>query len=624
MFRPILSLALAGLIGLAAYPAAARTLQGAVDDPTSITDFSAKNGDGKGGGGGGGKANRGGGGGGGKANRGGGGGDGGKANRGGGGGGKFSRGGGGGGRKDFGGRGGGGPKFGGGGGGDRPKFGRGGGDRQKFGGGDRRGERGRDRGPRIERAGRGDNIGRKQSRERRQERVEQRNRNRDQLRELQSRQREQLKDKNLDRAGRERLRVQQRRERQDLQSRLLNERRQRVQDGDRRRDQISEERRAKRDEARKQRAERREQRLRDRDKTREQRVDRRERRRVSDDEARRGRFVNRDRFERRGRDFSRRAWRHGRRAAFVAWSGPVFLPFIYADLFDYTFFPYAYDRGYWDYAYDDFFDSMFWAYGSPYADPGFVAPLPRGERPARVSPQTRAAITQACTPDRGLTAWPFQRIESAVNPSADQQKLLDALRTAASDAAEAFKASCRADFALTPPGRVSAMISRIEATLEALRIVRPPLEAFYDSLSDEQKERFNQIGPEIGRSDEKAARARGTPDQDPQSCKEAKTGLATAPIDRIEDAVQPTEAQRAAFQKLSDASQNAVETLQAACPDAIPLTPTGRLEAMQTRLEAMLDAAEIVQPALEEFYAMLTNEQKARFNSLGRDAQRMN
>ncbi|ARP98816.1 hypothetical protein CAK95_06800 [Pseudorhodoplanes sinuspersici] len=461
-------------------------------------------------------------------------------------------------------------------------------------------------------------------REQRRERVEQRSRNRDQLRQLQSRQREQLRDRKLDRAGREKLRAQQRQERRDLLSRQQDERRQQVQERDRRRDQINNERRAKREEARKQRAERREQRLRDRDKIREQRADRRERRRISDDDARRGRFVNRDRFERRGGDFSRKAWRHGRRAAFVAWSGPVFLPFIYADLFDYTFFPYAYDPGYWGYVYDDFFDSMFWAYGSPYSDPGFAAPLPRGGRPARVSPQMRTAITQACTPDRGLTAWPFQHIESAVKPTADQQKLLDAVRTAASEAADAFKASCSTDFALTPPGRVNAMISRIEATLEALRIVRPPLEAFYNSLSDEQKERFNQIGPNIGRNDERAARSRGTPEQELQSCKEAGTGLAAAPIDRIEDAVQPTEMQRAAFQKLSDASQNAVETLQAACPEAIALTPTGRLEAMQTRLEAMLDAAEIVQPALEEFYATLTNEQKARFNALGRDARRVN
>lgn len=610
MFRAVIPLVLAGLIGVATSAAHANGLRNAADDHPLATDFSAKKGDG-GGGGGGGKANRGGGGGG-KANRGGGGG-GGKAHRGGGG------------RKDFGGG------------------GRGGGHKIGRGGGGQRGERGRDRGPRFERGPRRENAGRdnagrnnrrenarrdrprnEQVREQRQERVEQRNRNRDQLRELQSRQRQQLRDKNLDRAGREKLRAQQRQERNDLVSRQRDERRQQAQDRDRRRDQSNEERRAKREEARKQRAERREQRLREREKTREQRADRRERRRVSDDEARRGRFVNRDRNWRRGRDFSRRAWRNGRRAAFVAWSGPLFLPYIYSDLFDYTFFPYAYDQGYWAYAYDDFFDSMFWAYGGPYSDPGFAAPLPRGSGPARVSPQTRNAIAQACAPDKGLTAWPFQRIESAIKPTADQQKLLDRVRAAAGEAADAFKSSCSTDFALTPPGRVSAMINRIEATLEALRIVRPPLEEFYTSLTDEQKERFNQIGPDIGRSDEKAARNRGTQEQDAQSCKEAKIGMASAPIDRIEDAVKPTDAQRAAFEKLSGASQSAVETLQAACPEAIALTPTGRLEAMQSRLDAMLDAAEIMQPALEEFYATLSNEQKARFNSLGREAQRVN
>ena len=39
------------------------------------------------------------------------------------------------------------------------------------------------------------------------------------------------------------------------------------------------------------------------------------------------------------------------------------------------------------------------------------------------------------------------------------------------------------------------MINRISATLEAVRIVRPALEAFYNALSDEQRTRFNRMGP---------------------------------------------------------------------------------------------------------------------------------
>ena len=42
------------------------------------------------------------------------------------------------------------------------------------------------------------------------------------------------------------------------------------------------------------------------------------------------------------------------------------------------------------------------------------------------------------------------------------------------------------------------MTNRISATLDAVRIVRPALEKFYNSLSDEQQARFNAIGPRIG------------------------------------------------------------------------------------------------------------------------------
>jgi hypothetical protein len=41
---------------------------------------------------------------------------------------------------------------------------------------------------------------------------------------------------------------------------------------------------------------------------------------------------------------------------------------------------------------------------------------------------------------------------------------------------------------------------------------------------------------------------------------------------------------------------------------------------MEKRLEAMMQAANLVQPALDEFYATLSSEQKARFNTLGQFA----
>src|SRR5262249_27100847 len=163
---------------------------------------------------------------------------------------------------------------------------------------------------------------------------------------------------------------------------------------------------------------------------------------------------------------------------------------------------------------------------------------------------------------------------------------------------------------------------RLEAMHEAMGIVRPPLERFYDSLSDEQKARFNAIGPNIG-ADNNAQAARNAPrDQAAKACGEAKHGLTDLPIEQIEDAVRPTEQQQHALDRLRETTDKAVAVLQGACPDFAAETPVGRLDQMNKRVEAMLQAARTMQPALQDFYASLSNEQKARFNTLGRQAAR--
>ena len=69
--------------------------------------------------------------------------------------------------------------------------------------------------------------------------------------------------------------------------------------------------------------------------------------------------------------------------------------------------------------------------------------------------------------------------------------------------------------------------------------VRPALERFYNSLSDEQKERFNELGPKNTAANAEASEASQAAD----ACKQPKQGLANLPIEKIEDAVNPTDAQ---------------------------------------------------------------------------------
>jgi hypothetical protein len=196
--------------------------------------------------------------------------------------------------------------------------------------------------------------------------------------------------------------------------------------------------------------------------------------------------------------------------------------------------------------------------------------------------------------------------------------LLDELKRAAAKAADAFKDSCGGSYAMTPPGRLRAMTNRVSATLEAVRIVRPAQEKFYKSLSDEQQARFNALGPNVG--DRSQPQPQQEANTQPDTCGEPKSSLTQLPIERIEAVIRPAGKQKETLDHLREATERAVQGLQAACPDSVPLTPVGRLEAMEKRLQAMIQAAKLVQPTLDEFYATLSNEQKARFNTLGQFA----
>jgi LTXXQ motif family protein len=318
------------------------------------------------------------------------------------------------------------------------------------------------------------------------------------------------------------------------------------------------------------------------------------------------------------------AWRLRRRAAFVPWSGALFWPYVYTDMFYYAFWPGAYDEGYWAYAYDDLLDGAYWAYGDPYAAYAYVGPNPdtAGFTGGRV--RTRAAsgrdVAAACEQSANVADWPFGQIEAAIAPTPEQQQLLNNLKSAANQAANMLRTSCPSSFPLTPPGRLQAMTARLDATLRAVDLVRPPLARFYDSLSDEQKARFNAIGPEPGHE---GVRAAGRSQAEAEgACGKAKPGLIDLPIGQIEAVVGPTGAQAQALDRLREASSQAVGILQSACPQVTAQTPVGRLDVMHDRLAAMLNAAKTLQPVLNDFYASLNNEQKAAFNTLGREARR--
>jgi hypothetical protein len=107
-----------------------------------------------------------------------------------------------------------------------------------------------------------------------------------------------------------------------------------------------------------------------------------------------------------------------------------------------------------------------------------------------------------------------------------------------------------------------------------------------------------------------------------QLCGEDSRDIAGLPIDQIQQALQLNDAQRAALDELANASVKAAQDIKAACPAQIALTAPARLAAMQQRIEAIIAAVETVQPALQKFYDLLTDEQRARLNALAQDQRR--
>ncbi len=322
---------------------------------------------------------------------------------------------------------------------------------------------------------------------------------------------------------------------------------------------------------------------------------------------------------------ARWAWRNNRYAGFVGWYGPLFWPYAYSDIFYWTFWPGGYAPGYWYYAYDDFFDGVF--YGDVvYADRGAGAPV-RTVRRGTQPEQTNAQVQELCKqPGGGVTAWPIADIERLVQPNDDQRRLLNDLKSASQRAADTFAVACPAenDLAETAPGRIATIIGRLKATDEAIMTVKPALEAFYASLSDEQKQRFDTLGPKEPRTASRGGRNTvGSATPQGNGCGEASAGLTELPMQQIETSVRPNDDQLDAFRRFKDATAKAVQHLQSHCPQDVAGTPSSRLDAMHANIQAMIAAAEIIKPALEEFYVSLSDEQKTRFNRLDKKMARL-
>jgi hypothetical protein len=311
-------------------------------------------------------------------------------------------------------------------------------------------------------------------------------------------------------------------------------------------------------------------------------------------------------------------WHHGGWHPFhhLGWIGPLFWPYAYGDFFYYALWPY--DYGYYDpfwvYGYGDLYEGIF----SPYTYDEYV----QGPgAPAKMTALTES-MAQSCAEEAAeVTGWPISQIQAAVQPNPEQSAMLDDLGNAVVKASDVIKSHCPTSVSFTATGRLDAMKERLEGMVQGVDIISPPLSKFYDSLSDEQKARFNDIQPPQNPqgATPQAANApapQGANAPTPQS--ECDASVMAWPTEQIDRTVQPNDAQRAKLDALQAAAANGAAIIKASCPTEIPSTPPDRLAAVGNHLKAMLQAVQAIEPALTDFYNSLSDEQKARFNTIGK------
>jgi hypothetical protein len=290
-------------------------------------------------------------------------------------------------------------------------------------------------------------------------------------------------------------------------------------------------------------------------------------------------------------------WQHGDGG--YGWVGPLFWPFAWYDIVDYALW--GDGMGFWGYGYRDLHAAIF----TPYDEDEltrYMAPE-RHRRPGRLP-----SLAQICSDDFSeLSRLPIELVRGAMSSSEEQRTALDDLANASSEGAQIVRASCPTEAASTASRRLALMQQRLEAMKAAIARFRTPFETVWEMLDDDQKAQLASFAGQRAPFSPKVPYA--------QSC--TAPDALPWPAREIEARLHLNDAQREALDQLQRMNALARNTLNFDCQPDNDLTPPDRLATAETRIDAMLDAIKQVAPALDDFLAALSDEQKAQFESIG-------
>jgi hypothetical protein len=106
--------------------------------------------------------------------------------------------------------------------------------------------------------------------------------------------------------------------------------------------------------------------------------------------------------------------------------------------------------------------------------------------------------------------------------------------------------------------------------------------------------------------------------QDPHLCQQ-QTDPGARIIERIRAEISPTTDQMQLLQKLGGAISAASASLAKSCPSDISPRPVARMQLIESQMQNLSTALDMVRPPLQDFEQSLNARQQARFAAIGRD-----
>jgi hypothetical protein len=222
-----------------------------------------------------------------------------------------------------------------------------------------------------------------------------------------------------------------------------------------------------------------------------------------------------------------------------------------------------------------------------------------------------------------LKAWPVESVAQIAGVDDGQRNALDQMQDAAVAAGDSLASICPKEIPAPLTARLEALDQVLASVAASLEQVRPSIETFYASLNDEQKARLVAMYMSRASSQEKSDPYRRSAPRPPRSatngqeliCEQWAGVLRGWPHRQIEADATLSDLQRATLYELTGSIYRAAGLLASSCPTEVSFTPLGQIDVKRKRINALLQAIDVVRPGLARFADTLNDEQKRRLGS---------